>query len=113
MKKWWTKINGNLKCSCCSFQKTKAKKKEQWKRDKHKKQKENKKERQEGRKKDKSNRETEKEKQKKGEVKKGWERKEKRNTENKQQMPFLGGKTGFFLLKAKKAKDQKKTKTKT
>ena len=28
-------------------------------------------------------------------------------------MPFLGEKTGLFLLKAKKGKEQKKTKTKT
>ena len=27
-------------------------------------------------------------------------------------MPFLGGKTGFFLLKAKKGKEQKKQKQK-
>ena len=89
------KINCNLKFSCCSFQKTKAKKKEKWKRDKNKKQQESDKERQEGRKKDKSKRETEKEKQKKGRSKKV-EGERKRNTENKQKMPFLGGKRFFY-----------------
>ena len=63
-------------------------------------------ERQEGRKKDKRKRETEKEKQKRGRPKKV-KGGRKRNTENKPKNAPFRGKTGFFLLKQRKERNQK------
>ena len=98
---------------CCSFHETKAKKKErerkrqkQGTKRKQKRKTRRKKERKE------EKRETEKEKQKKREAKKA-KGERKRNTENKQNMPFSSGKTRFFVLKSKERKGNKKQNKKT
>ena len=104
----WKPRNCNFIFSCCSIHETKAKKKEQWKKEtKTRNKKKAKEERQEGRKKDKRKIETEKEKQKRGRPKKV-KGGRKRNTENKpKNVPFMG-KNRVFLLKQKKRKEPKR-----
>ena len=91
----------NLIFLCCSFHETQAKKKEKERKRQNKEPKESKKERQEGRKKEKKKRERQvKRNRKRGRPEKA-KGERKRNTENKQKMPFSGGKTRSFVLKTK------------
>ena len=72
--------------------------------------KESQKERQEGRKKRRRERDRERELEKKGRPKERLRRNKGRHSKINQKGPFLGGNTGFFLLKAKKGKEKKNTK---
>ena len=93
---------------CCSCHETKAKKKEKWKKRQKQGTKRKQKERQEGRKKEKKKRERQRKRNRKWGRPKKAKGERKRNTENKQKMPFSKGKTRFFVLKAKKGKETKK-----
>ena len=102
----------NLIFWCCSFHERKQRRKRKKERDKNKEPKESKKERQEGRKKEKKKRERQRKRNRKRGKPKKAKGERKRNTENKQKMPFSRGKRRFFFVfkKPKKPKNKKNKK---
>ena len=107
-KRLMKNIKANLKLSCCSFQKTKAKQKEKMKKRQKQETKRNRKKIDKKEERKTRARERQRKRNRKRGKSKKVEGERKRNTENKQKMPFLGGKQGFSI----KSKERKGTKKK-